>query len=145
MEMESLVLTTSSANFSLSSASSGMGVAGVRACRLRPPPPPSATQYVISGGSSGPDRQPPHQPRRLLLILPSTTFPPFSWVCRLLSWSEILLRSGLGSFGPWTSARPSPPNTEVRLVRENLSLRPSNFTLGRESSTCNVIRVEISA
>ena len=59
-----LVLTTSSANLSLSSSSEGIGVVGVIACKLSPPPALSATQQVISGGSSAPERQ-PHHPLRL--------------------------------------------------------------------------------
>ena len=39
-----LVLTTSSANLSLSSSSEGIGVVGVIACKLSPPPALSATQ-----------------------------------------------------------------------------------------------------
>ena len=142
-------LTTSSANFSLSSSSSGIGVVGVRAWSVRPPPALSATQYVISGGSSEVVRQ-PHQPRPRRLILAGICLvsgPVFMFPLRLVNWAwrqvdiwpEILPRSGLGSLGPWTSARPSPPKTSVRLVRENLSLSPSNFTFGKESRTCNKI------
>ena len=59
--------------------------------------------------------------------------------CRQVRWSDSLLRSGLGSLGPWTSAKLDldslSPKTSERLGRDNLSLNPSNLTLGRESST----------
>ena len=84
-QKKNMRLTTSSANLAFNSSSSGIGMAGVTAWRLRGPAP-STTQYVISGGSSF-CRQ-PHHPRRFSLEATPSIFEAVSVL--LLSLSLLL-------------------------------------------------------